>query len=125
MGSLNNQRFGARIVSGSALIIAGAILALQQAGYLQFIALSHSWPLIVILLALVQLGITMNDSRQKGWTLLLFGDWLFANTMTDWSYAQFTWPVLIVGVGAVMIVRAISQRYQSDPATNHGNHYAT
>jgi hypothetical protein len=117
--------FGTRVATGAALIFAGGLLALQQMGYLHAVALSHSWPIIVIVLALVQIGSSLNAPRQRGWSLLLFGDWLFANTMTDWTYAQFTWPILLAGVGAVMIFRAIEQRRTGDRDQMHGSHYAT
>jgi hypothetical protein len=117
--------FGTRVATGAALIGAGGLLALQQMGYLHAIALSHSWPVIVIVLALMQIGSSLKAPRQRGWTLLLFGDWLFANTMTDWNYAQFTWPILLAGVGAVMIFRAIEQRRTGDHEEVHGSHYAT
>jgi hypothetical protein len=121
----DNKPFGARIASGAALIFAGGLLALQQLGYLHAVALSHSWPIIIIVLALIQIGSSLNAPRQRGWSLLLFGDWLFANTMTDWTYAQFTWPILLAGVGAVMIFRAIEQRRSGDHDEMHGSHYAT
>ena len=117
--------FGTRLATGAALMLAGALLGLQQMGYLHAVALSHSWPIVIIILALMQIGSSLKASHQRGWTLLLFGDWLFANTMTDWSYAQFTWPVLLAGVGAVMIFRAIEQRRHGDHDEVHGSHYAT
>jgi len=120
-----NKPFGLSIASGAALVFAGGLLALQQLGYLHAVALSHSWPIVIIVLALFQIGTSLNASRQRGWTLLLFGDWLFANTMTDWTYAQFTWPILLAGAGAVMIFRAIEQRRSGHHEEIHGSHYAT
>lgn len=117
--------FGTRVATGAALILAGGFLAIQQMGYLHAVALSHSWPIVVIVLALLQIGSSLKAPRQRGWTLLLFGDWLFANTMTDWTYAQFTWPILLAGVGAVMIFRAIEQRRHGDHEQIPGSHYAT
>jgi hypothetical protein len=119
------QVFGTRVATGAALMLGGGLLALQQLGYLHAVALSHSWPIIVIVLALMQIGSSLQAPRQRGWTLLLFGDWLLANTMTDWSYAQFTWPILLAGVGAVMILRAIEQRRHGGHEEVHGSHYAT
>jgi hypothetical protein len=121
----HSRPFGIRVASGAALILAGGLLALQQMGYLHAVALSHSWPIIVIVLALIQIGSSLKAPRQRGWSLLLFGDWLFANTMTDWTYAQFTWPILLAGVGTVMILRAIEQRRTGDHPEMHGSHYAT
>src|SRR6516165_1986494 len=76
------HRSDSRLVIGSALIIVGALLAIEEAGYLQFLDLNRTWPLIVIALAFVRLHATMSEPRQRGWALLLLGDWLFANTMT-------------------------------------------
>jgi hypothetical protein len=121
----SSKPFGLRIAAGAALVFAGGLLALQQMGYLHAVALSHSWPIVVIALALFQIGTSLNAPRQRGWTLLLFGDWLFANTMTDWAYAQFTWPILLAAVGAVMIFRAIEQRHNGQQEDMHGSHYAT
>ena len=121
----NGKPFGMRIVTGAALVLAGGLLALQQIGYLHAVALSHSWPILIIVLALIQIGTSLNAARGRGWTLLLFGDWLFANTMTDWTYAHFTWPILLAGVGAVMIGRAFKQRRHGDQDEMHGSHYAT
>jgi len=75
-----------------------------------------------------------------GGLLLLLGDWLFANTMTNWAYAQITWPIILTGVGALMIFRAIGNRdesarrgetarrevpaYRGESPANQG-HYAT
>jgi hypothetical protein len=66
---------------------------------------------------LVQLAASINESRQRGWGLLLLGDWLFANTMTDWAIARITWPLLLAGVGVFMILRSVS-RSQSPTQEN-------
>jgi hypothetical protein len=113
------RRFGARFTAGIALMFTGGLLLLQQAGYLHAIDLGRSWPLILIALAIVQLATSIKDSRQRGWGLLAVGDWLFANTMTDWAYAQLSLPILLAGVGAAMIVRAI--RYRGAPAQRRGD----
>jgi hypothetical protein len=68
-----------------------------------------------------------------GLLLLLLGDSLFANTMTNWAYAQLTWPIILTGAGALLIFRAIGRRGESDrrdelshdvERANQG-HYAT
>jgi hypothetical protein len=120
------QRTGTGITSGSALIVAGGLLALQQTGHLPFDALSRGWPLILIVLALVRLAMTFNAARWNGWTLLLLGDWLLVNTMTDWAYLQFTLPILLAGIGVAMIFRTISRRQEDDRHEEfQADHYAT
>jgi hypothetical protein len=101
------DRFGTRFIAGIGLIITGGLLLVQQAGYLHAVDLGRSWPLIVIAFAIMQLATTLKESPQRGWGLLALGDWLFANTMTDWGYAQYSWPILLTGLGAAMVFRAL------------------
>jgi hypothetical protein len=71
-------------------------------------------------LLLLQMGFLHVLNIGRGWSLLLIGDWLFANTLTDWVYAQISWPMLLAAAGAAMIFRAIGRR---EPA--HYYHHAT
>jgi hypothetical protein len=120
------RRVGTGIASGAALIVAGGVLALQQTGYLPFMALSRGWPLILIVMAMVRLAMTLQAPRWNGWALLLLADWLLANSMTDWVYVQFTLPILMAGVGVAMILRTISRRHADDRHEEFlANHYAT
>jgi hypothetical protein len=122
-----------RFIAGGGLIVTGGLLLLQQAGYLHAVDIARGWPLILIAFAIAQLGMSINESRQRGWGLLLLGDWLFANTMTNWAYAQISWPIILTGAGALLIIRAIGRRGELDrrdqsvhryPDANIG-HYAT
>ena len=56
--------------------------------------------------------------------LLLLGDWLFANTMTNWAYAQISWPIILTGAGALMIIRAIGRRDELDRRDESVQRYA-
>ena len=108
------KTYGTRFIAGGALIVTGGLLLLQQAGYLHAVDIARGWPLILIAFAIVQLGMSINESRQRGWGLLLLGDWLFANTMTNWAYAEISWPIILTVAGALMIIRAIGRRDESD-----------
>ena len=115
---------GTRILAGGAMIVTGGLLLLQQAGYLQALDIARGWPIILIAFAIVQLGTSINESRQRGWGLLLLGDWLFANTMTNWAYAQISGPIILTGAGALMIIRAIGRRGESDRRDESVHRYA-
>ena len=108
-----------RLLTGGAMIVAGALLALQAVGHSVY--LGRSWPLFIIVLAFAQLGATLKEGRQQGWGLLLAGDWLFANSMTDWAYVQISVPVLLAGIGLMIIIRGIRD-YGRD---SDENRYAT
>jgi uncharacterized membrane protein HdeD (DUF308 family) len=95
------------LLAGVALVTAGVLLTRQPAGLLHSVDLAHSWPMIFIVLAFVQLVATLKERHQQGWGLLLAGDWLLANTMTDWAYIQFSVPVLLAGLGLMTIVRGL------------------
>ncbi len=99
--------FTVSLLTGVALVTAGVLLTRQPAGLLHSVDLAHSWPLIIIVLAFVQMVATLKERHQQGWGLLLAGDWLLANTMTDWAYIQFSVPVLLAGMGLMTIARGL------------------
>ena len=47
------------------------------------------------------------ERHQQGWGLLLAGDWLLANTMTNWTYVQFSVPLLLAGLSLMTIIRGL------------------
>jgi hypothetical protein len=89
---------GTPLITGTILFMAGAALALGNSGLVEAVDLQRSWPVVLIALALAQLAMTMRSPRLKGWGLLLLGDWFLVNTMTDWAYLQFAFPLLVAGV---------------------------
>lgn len=95
------------LLTGIALVTAAALLIRHSVGLPHSVDLVHGWPLFVIVLAFVQMIATLNELHQQGWGLLLAGDWLLANTMTDWAYVQISVPVLLGGVGLMTIVRGL------------------
>jgi Domain of unknown function (DUF5668) len=100
---------GTKVIAGTILVLAGGVLALGNSGIFAAVELQRSWPLALVAMGLAELVITMRTSRQSGWALLLAGDWLFMNTMTNWSYQQFTWPVLLAAVGSWIIAAGITR----------------
>jgi hypothetical protein len=103
MESQAKMRAGTRPIAGTIVGIAAGALALGDSGLLDAVDLQRGWPLMVIALGLAQLAMTMRSPRLRGWGLLLLGDWLFMNTMTDWTYQRFTLPLLLAGVDCWII----------------------
>ena len=104
MESQAKMHAGTPLITGTILIMAGAALALGN---------SRSWPVVLIALALAQLAMTMRSPRLKGWGLLLLGDWFLVNTMTDWAYLQFAFPLLVAGVDYWIIAGGMNRAKRS------------
>jgi hypothetical protein len=119
MESKAKMRVGTRLIAGTILVVAGGALALGNSGLFATVELQRSWPLILIAMGLAELAVTMRSRRQSGWGLLLLGDWLFMNTMTDWAYQQFTWPILLAGVGSWIVAGGMSRAKRSSLKMDH------
>ena len=107
MESLAKMPAVRRLIAGTILVIAG--LGLGYSGILNAADLQRGWPVILIALGLVRLAMTMRSPRLSGWGLLLLGDWLFMNTMTDWAYERYTWPLLLAGVDFWIIAGGVTR----------------
>jgi hypothetical protein len=107
MSTRSNDPFTAGLLTGVGLVTAGVLLLRQSVDLSHSIELAQSWPLFVIVLAFAQMVATIKERHQQGWGLLLAGNWLLANTMTNWAYIQFSVPVLLATLGLVSIIRGL------------------
>jgi len=104
MSTRSKDPFTASLLMGVALVTTGALLMRQSAQIPNSVDLVQIWPLFVIVLAFAQMVVTVKERHQQGWGLLLAGDWLLANSMTNWTYVQFSVPVLLAGLGLMSII---------------------
>jgi hypothetical protein len=107
MSTQSHDPFTASLMIGVALATAGALLMRHGVELPHSVDLAQSWPVLVIVLAFAQMVATVKARRQQGWGLLLAGDWLLANTMTNWAYIDFSLPVLLAGLGLMSIIRGL------------------
>jgi hypothetical protein len=107
MSTQSHDPFTASLMTGVALVTAGALLMRQGVELPHPVDLMQIWPLFVIVLAFAQMVATVKERHQQGWGLLLAGDWLLANTMTNWAYIEFSVPVLLAGLGLMTIIRGL------------------
>jgi hypothetical protein len=113
MDSKAKMHAGIRLIAGTILVVAAGVLALGNPELIKAVNLQRSWPLILIALALAQLAMTMRSPRLRGWGLLLLGDWFLMNTMTDWAYLRFAWPLLLAGVDYWIIAGGMTRAKRS------------
>jgi uncharacterized membrane protein HdeD (DUF308 family) len=107
MRTRSNDSFTASLLVGVALVTAGVLLMRPSVDLANSVDLVQSWPLFIIVLAFAQMVATIKERHQQGWGLLLAGNWLLCNTMTNWAYIQFTVPVLLAGLGLMTIIRGL------------------
>jgi uncharacterized membrane protein HdeD (DUF308 family) len=107
MSTRSSDPFTAALLIGVALVTAGVLLMRQPMDLVHSVDLAQSWPLFVIVLAFAQMVATIKERHQQGWGLLLAGNWLLANTMTNWAFIQFSVPVLLAGLGLMTIIRGL------------------
>lgn len=104
---------------GLLLIALGAVLLLNQLGYVDW-SLGRLWPLFVIAFGLLRVASWRSPRRiGNGVMLMLFGCW-FLIAVNEWHGLGWeeSWPLALVAVGAGIIVRALLRRFWasgSDP----------
>ncbi len=96
-----------RVVVGVLFIVFGIVLTLGELGYGYFEAW-HWWPLIIIGLGLARL-VEAGDwhRRRSAMWLVVIGTWLGISEWTVLDYHR-SWPLLLVGVGAMMAWDAVT-----------------
>ncbi len=113
MESQAKMHAGIWLIAGTIFVMAGVALALASSGLYKAVDLQRSWPVILIALALARLAMTMRSPRLRGWGLLLLGDWFLVNTMTDWAYLQYMFPLLVAGVDYWIISGGLTRTKRS------------
>lgn len=107
MSTRSNDPFTVSLLIGVGLVTAAVLLMRPSVDLPNSVDLVKSWPLFIVVLAFSQMVATIKERHQQGWGLLLAGNWLLANTMTNWAYIQFTVPVLLAALGLMSIIRGL------------------
>ncbi len=122
MSSRSTDPFSACLAIGVALVTAGVLLMRSSVGLPHSVDLAQSWPLFIVVLAFAQMVVTIKERHQQGWGLLLAGNWLLANTMTDWAYIQFSVPVLLAALGLTTIIRGLRDHSENMDEEHRATH---
>lgn len=104
MSTRSHDPFTTSLLIGVGLVTTGVLLLRPSVDFANSVNLAQTWPLFIVVLAFAQMVGTIKERHQQGWGLLLAGNWLLANTMTNWAYIQFTVPVLLAGLGVATII---------------------
>jgi len=103
----------ARVVFGLMVILIGSVLLLDRLNWEGFRLNVPLWPCILVLLGLARIGERRASGRRginrsAAW-LIFLGAWGFINEYRLWGLTfQTSWPLLIVGAGAIMVWRAVA-----------------
>jgi predicted membrane protein len=104
---------------GICLLLLGVGFLLQQADLFNFSsALSVWWPLILILIGIIQLTNRSHSSGVSGWLFLLIGGLFLADQWTDANLLIYLWPLILIFIGLTFIFSRGYQRKKPADSKN-------
>lgn len=93
-----------RLWTGFIFIILGGGFLLQQAGVWQFSSLfSNGWPLIIVIVGIIQLFGKSAASITSGTFLILIGGLFFLKRFYDFHLFSVLWPLVLIFIGFSII----------------------
>jgi predicted membrane protein len=109
---MENQRSNKRAVLGLILVIIGFILIAANFDLFPF-GWQHiifSWPALLIMIGLFFL--LSREAHATGWILICVGGFFLIPRLWNvpWGWHELFWPALLLGLGAILIVRGVSRR---------------
>ena len=103
------NRDGSRIAGGLILVAVGGALLMRNMGYF-LPAWLFTWPVILILIGIYS-GIKHNF-RNNAWIILIgLGSFFLADRFTDIDLEPAFWPLIIIGIGILFILRPGKKKY--------------
>ncbi len=101
------------LVAAVIIITVGVVLFLDRMGLADVGELFRYWPVLLMLLGVANLLKPEQSSRVGGTGLVIFGGLFLLHNLgylrVDWSTI---WPLFIVGVGVLLLIRALEGRRQ-------------
>ncbi len=94
-----------RFLSGLCFIAIGIVLWLAMRGRIDVVDVTTYWPLILIAFGCSCL-LSRDKDASSGWTMIVVGSGL---TLFNLGFAP--WPILIVGVGIVVLLRGLRESH--------------
>jgi predicted membrane protein len=122
MNSNNNtqKNDGSKVVAGIILVGVGIVLLLRNIGFL-FPHWLFTWPVIVIL-AGIYTGFKHNFKNNSWLIIIAVGSFfLIERFMPSVSLQPYFWPLIIIGIGVLYILRPGKQSWNNWKNTSDGN----
>jgi predicted membrane protein len=111
------------LVVGAFIVAIGVLLLLDNLGIVRFHNLWDFWPLILVIFGVAKiLECHTTSGYVWGGMLALFGGLLLLDNLGILTFEfSLLWPVLLVGFGISMLVRALDRRKYIDGPVASGN----
>ena len=119
---MENQRNNKRAILGLLLVAVGFILIATNFHIFPFVwkPVLFSWPALLILIGLFFLF--SREANATGWILIGIGGFFLIPRIWEvpWEWSELFWPVALLGMGAILIVRSVSKRrYKVEEGTDY------
>jgi len=111
MDDYHKRTRSGRFMGGVIILAVGVLLLLRQTGAIILPAWVFTWPVLLIVIGLY-VGARRNF-RLTGWPIMILigGVFLAQEFYPDWNIHQYIWPIIVIGVGAMMIIPRRRRRW--------------
>ena len=103
-----SQRRGGHVFLGLIILALGTLFLLDNFGLVRFhFTWHHWWPMILIVIGLLQLVNARRAVDSGGWFLILLGGAFLSVTLgyLDWDELWHYWPVILIFIGLSILFR--------------------
>lgn len=100
-----------RSLIGFLLLLFGIGFLLQQTGVIDFENLLSSWwPIILMLIGIIQLSHRRHSSAVSGMLFIVIGGLLLISQFVDYNVWEYIWPLILIIVGVSFLLSRSSNR---------------
>jgi predicted membrane protein len=103
------SQFSPKLVLGVAIIVGGLVLTLDNLGLIEAHTVFKLWPLVLVAMGIAKLRQDGTNAGMGGWFLILGGCFLLLASFARGHLADVLGPMLIVGVGILIVIKALKQ----------------
>jgi hypothetical protein len=124
--NIDRRRCVSRVTTGLILIVVGSAMLLDRTGFADVRFTAHLWPFVVLVIGASRFLVPLDGQRSGGprwgggW-LLIVGVWGLISEfhLFDLDYGT-SWPLLVVGSGIMLVLRAILPHETEGPRRVEG-----